>query len=163
MSALNEGVYGAKVQSWRESNPRDMLWRIMKELPTKKEAFKQFMSEIKDPDNEDYLDVALEYWFTLNYRSLSNESVPAVEKVVHKQQKQREVEEVKEEVQAVIRKQAMILLDFVMPNDKALRDCTGTEVAKFGGKFVEIGQKAGKRKVGAVLTDDDLRKLQAGK
>ena len=83
--------------------------------------------------------------------------------MARKQQRQREVEEVKEKVQAVIRKQAMILLDFVMPNDKELRDCTGTEVAKFGGKFVEIGQKAGKRKVGAVLTDDDLRKLQAGK
>lgn len=56
---------------------------------------------------------------------------------------------------------SILLLDLVMPNGKKARYCKGTEVVRFGGKWVEAGKKAGKDMLGKVFNESQLRKLMA--
>jgi hypothetical protein len=51
----------------------------------------------------------------------------------------------------------LILLDLLMPNGKALRDCTGTDCRKFGGWFSRIADRVGSKKVGDVLSEKEVR------
>jgi hypothetical protein len=54
----------------------------------------------------------------------------------------------------------IILLDLMMPNGKALRDCTGIDCRKFGGWFGRIADKVGRKKVGDVLSEKEIRNLR---
>jgi hypothetical protein len=56
-------------------------------------------------------------------------------------------------------RQWLLRLNFTMPNGKALGDCTGMEVGKFGRLFEEIARTVGDRLVKEVYrSDDDLPK-----
>jgi len=52
-----------------------------------------------------------------------------------------------------------VLLDLVMPNDKKLRDCTGTECGKFSSAFAKLKDKVGRRIVGKVLSESEVRNI----
>lgn len=54
------------------------------------------------------------------------------------EREQMKAENLKKIRQAVVSQ--ILTLDFVMPNEKKLRDCTGAEVARFGGVFTEIAR-----------------------
>lgn len=159
---LDTGIYGAKVQSWRRANPRDLLKRVIEENAgaTEAEILAAFRQRVKEPDNEDHLDSVIEYWHTNNYRSLIN-PIARQEQRARAQAATREaVEVVKEKVRTRIQEEArLMLLDLVMPNGKQLRACTGKECGKFGGWLARVGQKVGPRKVGDVLSEAQVRKL----
>jgi hypothetical protein len=53
----------------------------------------------------------------------------------------------------------IILLNLPMPNGKPMRDCLGSEMAGFGPAYAQIAAKVGKRMVGAVLSETQVRKL----
>lgn len=147
---LETGTYGAKVQSWRRANPRDVLKALVESNPGADEGalLKMLRDRLEEDDGRDYLDSIVEYWFINNYNSLVPRS-PA---------RRINVESVK----AGIKKSAvkMVLMDLVMPNGRTLRDCTGGECAAFGGWYERIGAKveAG-QKVGEALSEKELHEL----
>lgn len=70
--------------------------------------------------------------------------------------------EMKERQTALVEniKAQIIMLDLTMPNGKAMRDCTGAEMAKFGNRFQKIAEKVGKAKtVGSVLSEDQVKAI----
>jgi hypothetical protein len=54
-----------------------------------------------------------------------------------------------------------ILLDLVMPNGKAMRFCTGDEMAKFGTAYSIIAERVGSVLVGEILVESEVRGLLA--
>lgn len=156
MTSLDTGTYGAKVQSWKRANPRDLLKRLIEEQPRadKETLFKAFRDQVRGDDGEDFLDSIIEYWFANNYHSLTERPSPAPSKAA----KRARVEEIKATIKA--RAAKMILLDMVLPNGKPLRDCTGRECAKAGGWFTKIaGQVKSGDIVGKVMSETQVRKL----
>jgi hypothetical protein len=52
------------------------------------------------------------------------------------------------------------ILNIVMPNDKPMRECTGTYVAEHCGQW-EAGRKAGDKLMGEYWTDESIHELLA--
>ena len=164
MTSLDTGTYGAKVQSWRRANPRDVLKQIMEEAANPKDKaalMSAFRERVRGEDGEDYLDSIIEYWFTNNYNSLMDERFRPKRRSSAKSEKATKVAELKEVVTKRIRQEALFLLDTVLPNGKALRASTFGECAKIGGSLSLIASKGKPSQiVGKVLSDAQLRKLQ---
>lgn len=165
MTSLDTGTYGAKVQSWRRANPRDLLKQIMDETSDpkdKKTILSVFRDRVRGDDGWDYLDSIIEYWFSNNYHSLMDENLRTKRAAPNKLLKSAKIAEFKKKVAVRIRQEALFLLDTMLPNGKTLRDSTFGECAKIGGVLSKIAN-SGKptQVVGKVLTDVQLRKLQA--
>lgn len=160
------GHTGAKVQSWRKANPRDVLKTIMADVgDNRSKALKVFREKVLSEDGEPYLEAIVEYWFTNNYNSLIYET--------RKPDNAREVETIqrgyKTQLQRHIVKEAQVmLLDLLMPNGKKLADCTGHDCAKLAntiGPWLQaIAAKIKPRdRVGDKLTEADVREFYKGK
>lgn len=163
---LDTGTYGAKVQSWKKSNPRDLLKRVIDDNPAmdKPALLAALRHELLADDGIDYLDAVIEYWFANNYHSLVEMRAaqkPQTSLIAAKAAKQAKVEAIKEKVQTRIREEAqMILLDMILPTGKALRDSTGKDCAKAGGWFAKLAEQVKPNQtVGAVMSEDQVRKL----
>ena len=164
---LNTGVQGAKRQSWKGANPRDILKEAMDANPgaSKESLLATVRDELLREDRFEYLDAVIEYWFANNYHSLVKPSPTPKDvmarRAVSTAAKERAVSELKKKVQTRIREEAeAIQLDFVMPSGKALRDATGAECARAGGWFTKISAKVSARqRVGSVLSEDQVRKI----
>lgn len=162
---ITPGTYGAKVQSWKNANPRDLLKTLIDENPSaaKPALLAMVRSELLDERAADMLDSVIEYWFTNNYHSLVAPvaRAPRPPREVVKAAQTAKVAEIKANVQARIQEEArLLLLDLVLPNGKALRDSTGNECAKAGGWFTKIASRIPPgKKVGKVLSEDQLRSL----
>lgn len=160
---LDTGTYGAKVQSWRKSNPRDILKRLLEENPRadKPALLASLRAELLADDRIDYLDAVIEYWFANNYHSLVEAPATPAARQAAKAEKAAKVEAIKEKVKTRIREEAeLILLDLVIPGGKALRDATGRDCAKAGGWFAAIAERVKPgQKVGAAMSEADLRAL----
>lgn len=164
MTSLDTGIYGAKVQSWRRANPRDVLKQIIDSAADprdKSKVLSAFREIVLGEDGEDYLDSIIEYWFANNYNSLIDERIRPKRRESTVKQTAAKVAEFKEKVTTRIREEALFLLDTMLPNGKALRDSTFGECAKIGGVLSQIATmgKPGQI-VGRVLSDASLRKLQ---
>jgi hypothetical protein len=63
----------AKGKSWRRSNPRDVLMRLIAENPKagKRKLLALFLEDINGIDGKGALDSVAEYWFDANYDSLA--------------------------------------------------------------------------------------------
>ena len=160
---LETGVYGAKVQSWKRANPRDLLKRVLDDNPgiSLDEAKRIMRDQLKEQDKEDYLDAVIDYWTDNNYRALVNPAARQEQRVRTRAVTRERVEEIKGRVVERIKEKAReMLLDMTMPNGKPLRDCTGKYCSKLGGWLSRVGDKAGARKVGDVLSEAELRKLR---
>ena len=161
MTSLDTGTYGAKVQSWRRANPRDLLKKLIEENPrvAKADLFKTFRDQIRGDDGEEFLDSIIEYWFSNNYHSLIERHPRNA--AANKAEKRAKIAEITEKIKARVRQEALFLLDTVLPNGKALRDSTFGECAKIGGALSKIASKGKPGQiVGTVLSDTQLRKLQ---
>jgi hypothetical protein len=76
-----------------------------------------------------------------------------------REEQEKIAQKVSDTILRVIQKVHVLTLDFIMPNGKRLRDCTGTEVMHYGNCFCAIGRKAGKRLIGDVFkTNEELLK-----
>lgn len=141
------GRQGAKRQSFREDNPRSVLLALLRKYKgySEERLFSLFKDQVED--DEDYRSVFLEYWFTNNYRAATRKpSAAAVReaKAAHR----KKVRSIIGQVQ---------LLALPMPNGKKLADCTGDECLIFGGWLSRMGVKVGKRKIGDVLSETQVR------
>lgn len=159
------GVYGAKVQSWRKANPRELLKELVDENPTlgRSALLAAFAREVTKPDADDYLETIIEYWFANNYHSLLCGDDGTREKKAPSRKER--LEATKESLIAGIERRAKILLlDMVLPNGKPVRDCTGGDCrtlgAAVGGWLGAVADRVGPEQVvGEVLTEQQLADL----
>lgn len=160
---VDTGTYGAKRQSWKQANPRDLLKRIVDEMGSAPEADVRahvFDAVLDGHVPGDHLTAIIDYWFDNTYRALTF-TPKAPEKIkAQKAAQKRQFEEIKEVVKA--RATRMALLEMTMPNRKPLAECTGKDCAKAGGWLAKIAAKIKpNEKVGAVLSETQVRKIFA--
>lgn len=154
MTDMSTGVYGAKVQSWRRANPRNLLRCLMEENPKsgKDEIFRKFRSELKGRNRDDLISSIVEYWLTNNYHSLIPKDKTSREK------RRSDIDQMKSSMKVNAVK--MVLMDLPMFNGKRLRDCTGKDCRKAGGWLTKIASMINAKDiVGQVMSESDLRRI----
>jgi hypothetical protein len=136
----------------------------------------QFLQFMDSAAGSAYRETAYLYWLDNNYRSLlsdypepDKDITPRAErKQAAAAEREKITAELTQKVEKVIEQKAqIILLDWVLPNGKALRDCTGRECKQMSGKVgTWLGEIAKRVKptevVGKVLQEADVRKLLPG-
>lgn len=162
---MRPGTLGATVQSFAPANPRETLLTIMDQNPkVPRESLLSLVSDaLQEPENLAQLLTVIEYWFINTLRSIEvlEQQVPGAKSVVREITK-RATARAAGHVKTVILEEAKIeLLKMAMPNGKTLGECTGKECQRFGGWLYQVGQRAGSRKVGQVMTEASLRELYA--
>jgi hypothetical protein len=140
-----------------------------------KDQFLQFMNSTAGAQ---FRETAYLYWLDNNYRSLlADYPEPGKESEFTAREERRQAAQAEREkttaeltqkVERVIEQKAqIILLDWILPNGKALRDCTGRECKQMSSKMgTWLGKIAERVKptelVGKVLQESDVRKLFPG-
>lgn len=128
-----------------------------------RQAFKRIISE---EGYEDFVDAIVDEWMGIKYSTALRAAQPLSVREV-RVNAERRAQERKSEAKRASNAKEIIgarLLDIIMPNGKALRDCTGNECIKFGGFYTRIGEAVGGRSlVGNVLTAADLQIMLKGK
>jgi hypothetical protein len=161
MTHMDLGTTGAKRQSWEKDNPRELLRRLIERHP--ENSRKRHLAEFKKliANRESYWNTIVEYWFSNNYSSLIDPP-DQEERQSRALEKQAELQtRLEQEIEARVK---IALLDMVMPNGKALRECTGKECRHFSSKIGAWLLRVAKQikptdRVGDVLTEKQLRKL----
>jgi hypothetical protein len=156
--SLETGHLGAKIQSWKKANPRDLLREVMENNVglNKDTTLSRFKDALDVATNSsDLISVIVEYWFSNNYNSLlDNRQKP---KTTPSDAKNR-VAAIKEVIKA--KATEMVLLDFVMPGGAMLRDSTGADCARAGGWLANIAKVVKKDQiVGKVLSEAQVKKF----
>ena len=148
--ATHPGNYGSKRQSWANKNPRDLLLDLMKshEGSSEEELYEIFYKHIDR--NDSYLPAIVEYWFTNNYRAAMGRSISRKNRVAMRALHRTRVKLIIGQVK---------LLSLTMINGKKLSDCTGNECIMMGGWLTKVGLRVGKKLVGDVLSEAQLKKL----
>lgn len=176
-----ELVQGAARQSWKPDNPEVLLASILDaaENPHDRatihdEFLRQIFPEsLRDRLSDDaqfrMIRNCIEYWFDNNYKRRIKVYPPLATAIENMQTaKQRRNAAVASTVRTLDANISAIanrrLLDWIMPNGKALSDCTGADIRKAKSKLPAWLQKiAAKVKpreiVGKVMTEVDVRKL----
>lgn len=162
---LNTGIYGAKVQSWGKSNPRDILMTAISENRTANKA--QLLTIVRDAllsdDHIDSLYAVIEYWFSNNYHSIVSQKSEDADDIKQRLSKVRSAEEekIKTNIQAKIRDEVkIILMEMIMPSGKTLRKSTGRECAMAGGWLNEVSKLiAPDEVVGDRLTEEEISEV----
>jgi hypothetical protein len=169
MTFVDEGTTGAFRATWRKGNPRSLLRTIIANNPRADEArvHELFWREIED--DKELLRACVEYWADNNYRSLTSEvstsetkrkkPLPVVAAAT--EQVREKTEQIKEKVKARVEHEArIILLDWIMPNEKRLGDCTGRDCTKIGGWLKQLAVKVPPtKKVSDILSEADVFKI----
>lgn len=135
-----------------------------------KEQFLQFMNSAAGTQ---YRETAFIYWLDNNYRTLladypEPEKGDITPRAERKAEKEKTAAAMKGKVEEAIKQKAqLILLDWVLPNGKALRDCTGRDCRQMSRTVGTWLQKVADRvkpteTVGSVLQESDVRKLFPG-
>jgi hypothetical protein len=133
----------------------------------------QFLQFINSAAGTQYHETVFLYWFDNHYRhGLLDYPEPdkeisarAERKQTAQVEKEKTVAEMKQKVEkAVEQKAQIILLDWVLPNGKALKDCTGRDCQRMSRSVGAWLQKVAERVkptelVGNVLQEADVRKL----
>lgn len=142
------------VAAKEENNPRDLVAAVVKKQPqgTRKELFEEFLALLQDAP-EAY-QRAVDFYFFVNMHDYmtSNRSRP------DSLRKADAIAQLAERVEAI--KAQIVMLDLTMPNGKAMKDCTGAEMAKFGNRFQKIAERVGKAKtVGSVFSEEQVKEI----
>jgi hypothetical protein len=147
-------------------NPHDV-----EDRKSVKEQFLQFMHS---KAGEQFRETTYLYWFENNYRSMladypePGKEAPEERKAAAKAVREKTEAELTQRVEKAIETKAqIILLDWVLPNGKALRDCTGRDCKQMSSKMGSWLQKIAERVkptqlVGDALEEADVRKLYPG-
>lgn len=166
MTKTHKGVYGAKVQSWKKANPRDILRRLIEQNPGHDEVALERLcwQTIKDdPESPDLMKTIFSYWFANNWRSLVDERYTPAQRQEKRQAKAKAAVAREVVVTKVATKMVERIMDMAMPNGKSMSECTFGYVGKLGGGFTRIA-KLGKPNqiVGKVLDEAKIRKAFNG-
>lgn len=160
MTHVDTGITGAKRQSWRHDNPRDVLKNIIEknQQASKEKLLEIFTQTMFKKDNHALIETIIEYWFANNLNSLlhSDDSLKGQFIKPH-------VKKIKEQIRERIKIAAgVILMDMVMPNKKKLRDCSGAECAAVGGWLSVVAIRMSPSAiVGKTFSEQDMRGMLA--
>lgn len=139
-----------------DHNPRDLVIEVVKAMPEagRKERFEQFLADLSEAGEEYRRAVAWYFFVNMHdYLTTSRNHADPVQRAQARVQQREVVERIKAQI---------VLLDLTMVNGKAMRDCTGAEMAKFGNRFQKIAERVGKTKtVGSVLSEDQVKTILA--
>ena len=140
MTFVEQGYQGAFRQSWRKNNPRLTLRSIIIHNHGLSEAdiHKLFWTEIQD--DSELVRACVEYWLDNNYHSLTRELRPQSKR--SKALNKGAAETAKEIIANNINERArLVLLDWIMPNQKRLGDCNAKDCLKIGGWLTVVGKQ----------------------
>lgn len=157
MSEMKLTYGGPAIHKIEKYNPTEVIVRLEREHPraTRDQIEKLFLAEIED--DKDYRTPALRYFFWNAWMGLHPESRSSP----RSKQPQQLAAKTRQLADTYVEKikQNIIIGELMTPLNKKLADCTGTELIKVGGVYTRIGEIVKRRKVGAVLTEDQLWKL----
>jgi len=158
-----EGLRQGAAASRRTSskNVMELLIRLIEANPKAgtELLFLKWSDAVKD--DEDYLDAALRHCFTNLLASVESgrpkpsRSKPSAARTA--EQRRQAVEDLKQQARTAV------ILDFIMPNGKKLRDCTGAYAAQLGGAISRIAAAVKPNQIiGKVLSDEQAQRLASG-
>lgn len=158
---ISPGLRGATAQSFSEHNPRDLLMRLRDDDPSaqRETLFARFNDAVQEPANADYLAAVIEYWFANNFLALTR-----AQQATDKAARLRLIAAGGKALDQMIEhRAAVILMDMVTPNGKALGDCARRDLERTGGFFGRVAAAMPNRKlhVRNALTEDQLHALWA--
>lgn len=164
----NSGVRGAKMQSWKAANPRELLSRIIDSNPggDRDATMYLFRTQLaSEPNVSELVETIIEYWFTNNYYSLVGPTlVPRLNTPDRKEKIAQTVRQVKRKIAEAAQ---IVLMEMMMPNGKKLTDCTGSECREMGpviGNWLGLVARHVKARdlVGQTLTEAQLQAFYRG-
>lgn len=135
-----------------DHNPRDLVIETVKAMPeaSRAERFERFRLILAEMGDEYHR--AIEWYFFVNmhdYLTTARNQRDPMQRAEAKVKQTELVESIKAQI---------VMLDLTMPNGKAMKDCTGAEMAKFGNRFQKIAERVGKAKtVGSVLSEEQVK------
>ena len=162
MTMIEIGHTGAKRTSWSEANPRAVLLKIRRRHPNavRSESLAYFLEAMEKPVNQKYLRGILECFHTNAFNALVRDETESAARTAEARVAARQ--KAADIVSGIVVTQAkIILMDLVMPNALALRDCTGNDCRAAGGWLDRVVDLVGDNKVGDVLDETKLRELYA--
>lgn len=161
MTHIDTGITGAKRQSWKHENPRDILISIIDEHPSaaKEKLLEVFTQTVLEKGRRGLLETIIEYWFANNLQSL----LLGDSKLKEQFSKPQRIAKLKEQIRERIKIAAgVVLLDMILPNKKRLRDCSGAECAAVGGWLSVVATKMSPSDiVGKKFSEQDVRAMLA--
>ncbi len=158
--SVDYGTTGVKRQSMRKGNPRNYLLKILERTPriSDEDLVEKMMAAVRK--NDDYLESVVVNWTARERANLTRGPRQAPQPQA-REAIAAKMAEYRAQVEKIAKPRIVqfALLQMVMPNGKALAECTFKEVAQFGGKFIALS-KGGKpgEKVGK-LSEPEVRKL----
>ena len=161
MTMIDTGTLGAKRQSWRQGNPRELLKRVIDDLGTtdRERLMREFFDQVFIPGNRPVLESIVEYWFSNNLDSLLVH-VPTDRQLARTRTRERTKKVSQEIVERLTLVAGKMLLDLMLPHGKTLKDSTGTECLAIGGWLKTVGSRMQPDElVGAVFSEEQLRAI----
>lgn len=134
-----------------EASPQGLLVDIIRRNPrgSELEHKSSFRAMVLKRGYENYLHAVIDEWQSLRYANC----VRMILGVNNNNTLNKDIERKKKQFQARI-----LLMIMLMPNGKILGDCSGSYLAKIGGKYSALAREVGKKTVRQVLTENDLHK-----
>lgn len=162
---VTPGQTGAKRQSWRRSNPREVLKRLIDNDPSLTEAEASDACWQIVHKNSEQMATIFEYWFANNYRSLVHPAPRKPRPVRTPAQRAVLTSQIREQIERKIEERArIVLLEMILPTGKQLRDSTREELIACGGWLVRVAERLDPdQTVGeAGLSEDDIAEAYHG-
>jgi hypothetical protein len=167
-------VRGATRQSWRSPTARALFDGLMDKCDdprgdtAREKVFAEFIEIMDGKGGAQYHHAIFEYWLTNTYRAWLK-AHPESQPRAAREQRAATVAALKTRAKetltaAIDRKVEQRLLDWILPNGKALRDCSGRECREMsrelGSGLARIAEKVKPDEiVGQVLREEQVRKL----
>lgn len=149
----------AAVRRVAEKNPMQLL-RSMRQADRtagKDHMFAQWFDAVRQDD--EYLIPTLLHAFTNMWEALEKDEARLPQGRPTKRQVAARKAHITKAVKTTVAQ--IILLNLEMPNGKRMRYCTGPEMEKFGRHFHKIAMRVGDKRVGEVLSEQEVRKLMS--
>ena len=136
--------------------PRAIVIELVEEHPNARieDLFDDFQRAI---DGRDDYRVAIDWYFMANMARYARDERFSAKSAARKAQATARAEAKQEAVKQTVQQIALLFL--TMPNGKAMRYCTGTDMKTFGKAYERIGKRVGWKTVGEVLNEDEVRRL----
>jgi hypothetical protein len=158
MTHVDTGITGAKRQSWKHDNPREVLISIIDQHPSaaKEELLEIFTQSVLEKGRRTLLETIIEYWFANNLHSLLN-SDSGLRKQFSAPQVSKIKEQIRERIKIAV---GVVLMDMILPNKKRLRDCSGAECSAVGGWLSVVATRMSPSEiVGKKFSEEDVRAM----
>jgi hypothetical protein len=148
---LDRGMIGSKRSSWKKVHFRDLALKVVEEHKDSsiEELARYFIEELQR--YPDYIE-SIAIYIMANVRASleARGGRPRGSGVSNNKGLEKLAKKVA----------AKVLMDYVLPDGKMLRDATGAECVAAGGWLKQVGEKVGAANiVGKKLTEADLRRL----